>query len=163
MKSKYIFVISAAFAAIFAIACSFSTASLSDLTVSKDKDGKQAASTFKAGDTIYARATVSGSMSKHTVKYKVIADDVAGMKKGDTVKGSETAIVLESSGVAILTLPVPANIVGGKYTIVADMVDEKGEAKGSKSANITIEAGAAPAAPPAAADDKDVEDKKNDH
>ena len=146
MNGKFIFVISAAFVGIFALACSVSTAKLSDLAVSKDKDGKQAATTFKGGETLYARATISDSISKHTVKYKLAADDVAGIKKGENIKGSETPIVLESSGVAVLTMPLPSNIVSGKYTIVADMVDESGEAKGSKSVNITIEAPAAPSA-----------------
>ena len=143
-------------------ACEFSTAALSDMTISKDKDGKEIASTFKPGDTIYARATVSGSMSKHTVKFKVTADDVKGMTKGETVKGSEMPVELASSGVAILTLPVPQGVMAGKYTVVADMVDEKGEVKGNKTASVTIDAPPAPAPAAPTSDDDASDDKKED-
>jgi hypothetical protein len=125
----------------FAAACSFSTANMSSFKTSKDKEGKQEATTFKGGETLYANAIISNSMSKTTTKIWLVDD------KGKTVAGSEVKIDLPSSGTANYTLPLPAGVTGGKYTLNADMLDEKGEKKDGKSVAITIEAGAAPAKP----------------
>lgn len=149
----------AAIGALFALAlaCNMSTANLSSLKTSKDKEGKQESTAFKAGDTIYGNAVVANSMSKVTVKYKLVADDVPGMKKGDTVKGSEVSIDLPSSGTANYSLPIPSGAPSGKFTLVADMHDEAGERKDGKTVNITIEGSSAstPAAKPPAGDDVD--------
>ncbi len=149
MKTRiFVFVALAAFAA----ACSFSTANMSSFKTSKDKEGKTEATSFKAGETLYANAVISNSMSKTTTKIW-LQDD-----KGKAIPGSEVKIDLASSGTANYSLPIPMSVPGGKYTVFADMLDEKGEKKDSKSVAITIEA--APAPPPAAADDKDSDDDK---
>lgn len=135
-----------------ASACSFSTANMSSFKTSKDKEGKTEATTFKAGETLYANAIISNSMSKTSTKL-YLQDE-----KGKTVPGSEVKVDLPSSGTANYTLPIPMGVPGGKYTVFAEMLDEKGEKKDSKSVAITIEA--APAPPPSASDDKDSDDEK---
>ena len=50
-----------------AFACNVSTANLSSLKTSKAKDGPES-TTFAAGDTIFANATVSNNGSKVSVK-----------------------------------------------------------------------------------------------
>lgn len=138
----------------FAAACSFSTASMSSFKTSKDKDGKTEATTFKGGETLYANAIISGSMSKTTTKI-YLQDD-----KNKLVPGTEVKIDLPSSGTAQYNLPLPASVPGGKYTVFAEMLDDKGEKKDTKSVAITIEA--APAAAPSADKDSDDDNSPSD-
>ena len=139
---------------VFATACSFSTASMSSFKTSKDKEGKTEATTFKAGETLYANAIISGSMSKTTTKI-YMQDD-----KNKLVAGTEVKVDLPSSGTAAYNLPLPASFAGGKYTVFAEMLDEKGEKKDSKSVAITIEG--APVPPPGADKDADGDDSVDD-
>lgn len=152
MKTRFLLVTAIAIAA-FVAACSFSTANMSSFKTSKDKDGKQEATTFKGGETLYANAVIANSMSKTTTKI-YLQDD-----KGKLVAGSEVKVDLPSSGTANYTLPLPAGVPGGKYTLFADMLDEKGEKKDGKSVAVTIEASEAPKANDA---DEDSDDKKDD-
>ena len=119
-------------------ACSATTANMSSFKTSKDKEGKTEATSFKGGETLYANAVISNAISKTTTKIWLVDD------KGKTVPGSEVKIDLPSAGTANYTLPLPAGVQGGKYTLNADMLDESGEKKDGKSVAITIEGGAAP-------------------
>lgn len=139
---------------VFAAACSFSTANMSSFKTSKDKEGKTEATTFKAGETLYANAIISNSIDKTTTKIYMHDD------KNKLVPGTEVKVDLPGSGTANYNLPLPASIPGGKYTLFADMLDEKGEKKDSKSVAITIEA--APAPPPSADKDADGDDSYDD-
>ena len=121
-----------------AVACNMSTANLSGLTTSTDKDGKTASSTFKTGDTIYGRAPVANNPGKVKVKFTLTAEDVKGKTKGEVMKGAEAEVDLESDGIATYTLPVVSALPGGKYKLTADMLNDKGEKKDSKSADITV-------------------------
>ena len=89
MKKRITLTISVAAFFAVALACSFGPATISSFKTSKDKDGKQEGSSYKAGDTLYANAIVS-SGSKYTVKFTLVADDAPGMKKGDIAPGSDT-------------------------------------------------------------------------
>ncbi|MBP6003009.1 MAG: hypothetical protein KA746_06200 [Pyrinomonadaceae bacterium] len=156
MKKKLSILLTIAAVAVAAGACSFSTASMSSFKTSKDKEGKTESTTFKAGETLYANAVITGSMDKTTTK--IWMTDASGK----AVTGSEVKIDLPGSGTAAYSLPIPAGAPGGKYTVMADFLDDKGEKKDSKSVAITIEG--APAPPPSAApaaDDKDA-DKDDD-
>ena len=161
MKNKFYILLAVAAIAIGVTACSFSTAKLSSLKVSNQKGGATDTSSFKAGETIYADAVVANSMSKTTVKYSLVVDEAPGKKKGDVMTGSEVKVELPSSGTASYSLPIPSVFQGGKFTLVADMLNEAGEKKDSKSTPITIAAGAAPAAP--ADTDEDKDDDKDGH
>lgn len=112
--------------------CSIGEAKMNSFKTSKDKDGKQEATTFKAGDTLYASAEISGGTKTTT---KIWLQDTGGK----TIPGSEVKVELPSAGTAQYSLPLPANVVGGKYVLHAEMLDEKGEKKDAKSVNITIE------------------------
>jgi len=121
-----------------AFACNVSTANMSSLKLTKDKDGKEESSSFKNTDTLYGRATVANNGGKVTVKIQMNADDVAGMKKGDIVPGSSVTVNLDGDGVATYSLPLGGAVKAGKYTVVADMINDAGEKKDSKSVNISI-------------------------
>ena len=149
MKNRYTFVIATAMLAMAAIACSFSTANMSSFKTSKDKEGKQESTTFKGGETLYANAVISNAGGKTTTRFYLVADEAPGLKKGDTVPGSEVKVDLPSAGTAQYSLPIPAGIASGKFTLNAEMLDDKGEKKDSKSTAISIEGSAAPATKPA--------------
>ena len=137
-----------------AFACSMGTANMSSFKTSKDKEGKQETSSFKAGETLYASAVVSNSSDKVTVKFTLVADDAPGLKKGDTAPGSEVKVELPGSGEAQYHLTIPADFKGGKFTINADMLNETGEKKDNKSASVTIAPGSS-APSSTTSDDKD--------
>jgi hypothetical protein len=133
---------------------------MSSFKTSKDADGKQEASAFKTGETIYANAVISNAGDKVTVRMYLTSDDAA--KKDEPVPGSEVKVDLPGSGTAKYSLPIPDGIKGGKFTVVAEMLNDKGEKKDGKIAPITIEATASPrkADKPVSKDDKD--DKEED-
>jgi hypothetical protein len=136
-----------------AAACNMSTANLSGLTTSTDKDGKTASSSFKTGDTINGRAPVANNPGKVKVKFTLTADDVKGMTKGEAVKNSEVSVDIDKDGTAIYAMPVTSAMTGGKYKLTADMMNEAGEKKDSKSADITVTQSATPPVAPVTDDD----------
>ena len=153
-KGTTIFICLAALVLV-AAACNFSTANMSGLTTSSDKDGKTASSSFKTGDTIYGRAPIANNPGKVKVKFSLAAEDVKGMTKGDIVKGSEVSVDVDGDGTATYTLPVAPVLAGGKYKLNAEMLNDKGEKKDSKSADVTVTQSAPPAAVTENGDDKD--------
>lgn len=140
MKNKFQLVVSIAALIAVGIACNVSTANMSSFKVGKDKAVTQESSSFKGGETIYGVATISNAPGKTTVKFYLAADDVAGMTKGDTVKGTDVDVVVpDGGGTATYSVPIPAGAPGGKYILTADMHNEAGERKDGKTVAITIE------------------------
>jgi hypothetical protein len=120
-------------------ACSFTTANIRALKLSKNEDGSNETSTFAPGDTIYARATVANVPSKVTLKFRLITEDVEGQPKNSPVPKFDTTIDLPSDGFGTYTLtPPPAGWPQGKYKIEAAMMIESGEQKDQESASFTI-------------------------
>lgn len=112
--------------------CSFSTANLSSLETFKDEGGKDKTTSYKAGDTIYGKATVANNPGKVKVNFS-LADP-----KGETIKGSEVSLDIDRDGWATYSMPIPEGATAGSYKLTADMVNDAGEKKDSKSATITI-------------------------
>lgn len=148
----------AAFLLLMAQACNVSTANMSSLKTAKDKDGKTESTSFTTGDTFNALAQISNNPGKVKVKFTLTAEDVKEVKKGEVVKGSEVTVELNGDGVAKYEAPVQAGFPGGSYKLTADMLNENGEKKDSKSVNVTITQ-TAPAAAPKADDKVDADDK----
>ena len=123
-----------------AFACNMSTANLSSLKTSKEKDGAETTA-YKAGDTIYANAAVSNNGGKVSVKLYLTVEDAPGMKKGDVIPNSEAKLDLDGDGVAKYNFPTFATSKGGKFNVVAEMYNEGGEKKDSKTVAITVEPG----------------------
>jgi hypothetical protein len=143
---------------IIAAGCSFSTANLSGLTTSTDKEGKTASTSFKTGDTIYGKAPVANNPGKVKVKFTLTAEDVKGMTKGDALKGSDVSVDIDGDGSATYNVNVVPAFPGGTYKLTADMLNDKGEKKDSKSVNITVTQVAPPAEAKPPVDDAE-EDK----
>ena len=133
--------------AVAAVACSFSvsTANISSLKTGKDKAMSQPSTVFKGGDPFFAQAVISNSGSKVTVKFYMVVEDAPGFKKGELVPGSEVKVDLPSSGTANFNGKFPAEWTG-KYSLFAEMLNETGEKKDSKSVILTVEPAAAESA-----------------
>jgi len=149
MKNRLGLAVVATVLFIVALACNMSTANMSSFKTSKDKEGTQETTAYKAGDTIYANAVISNNPGKVTVVFYMTVEEAAGMKKGDKVPNSEVKVELPSDGTAKYNFPTFPTTQGGKFIVTAEMLNESGEKKDSKSATITV----APGTPAAAADD----------
>lgn len=115
-----------------AIGCSVSTANLSSLKVSKDKEGKTEATSFKAGETFYGRAIVANNPGKVKVKF-TLADP-----KGEAMKGADVNVDIDGEGTATYTLATTEEMPAGTYKLTADMINDAGEKKDSKTATVTL-------------------------
>ncbi len=121
------------------LACNFSasTANISDLKLSKDKDASQSATTFASGDTVYAVATISNAPGKVKVKGLLAIEDVEGEQKGP-IPGLEKTLALDGSGTATFTFSPPTSgWPKGKYKVDVIMMDESGQQKDQKSASFS--------------------------
>ncbi|MDQ3821321.1 MAG: hypothetical protein M3362_27075, partial [Acidobacteriota bacterium] len=119
--------------------CSFTTAHISSLKLSKDKEGNTEATSFAPRDTIYAKATVSNVPSKVTVKFRFITEKVEGQPENAAVEQFDKSYDLPSDGFATYYLSPPnAGWPPGKYRIEASMFTESGEQKDQKSAAFTV-------------------------
>lgn len=126
-------------------ACNVTTVNIKELKTGKDKDVTQPASTFKGGDTIYANACLANNPGKVTVKMYITVDDAPGMTKGSTIPNSEVSMDVDHDGTVRYNFPTSAATKGGKFTVVADMLDESGSKNDTKSVSVTVEPGTAPA------------------
>ena len=120
------------------LACNASTANLSSFKMTKDKEGKEETTSYKTGETMYGFAVVSNNPGKVKVKFSLVVEEAEGMKPGEVIKGSDVSVDMDGSGTATYTLPIPAGAPGGKYKMNADMINEAGEKKDSKSVSVTI-------------------------
>ncbi|HEX8922670.1 MAG TPA: hypothetical protein VF766_14440 [Pyrinomonadaceae bacterium] len=122
-----------------ASACSFTTANISSLKLSKDKEGTTETTSFAPGDTIYAKATVSNVPSKVTLKFRVFTEDVVGQPKNATVPNFDKSFEIPSDGyVDYYLTPPPAGWPAGKYRIDVAMLIESGEQKDQKAVSYTV-------------------------
>ena len=124
----------------FGLACNFSasTANISGLKLGKDKEAKAATSTFAAGDTVYAVATISNVPDKVKVKGRLVIDDVEGEDAGP-VPGLENTLDLAGDGTATFTFTPPATgWPKGKYKVEVFMLNEGGEQKDQKAESFSV-------------------------
>lgn len=125
-----------------ASACSFTTANIRSLKLSKDKEGKTESSDFAPQDTIYARAIISNVPSKVTVKLRFFTEKVEGQPDNTPVTQFDKSFDLPSDGeVTYFVSPPPQGWPAGKYRIEAAMFIESGEQKDQKTATFTVSGG----------------------
>jgi len=137
MKNLKVFSILALLALAISVmpGCNVSTANMSSLKTSKDKDGKEEATSFKGGDTIYAKAEISNNPGKVKVKFS-LADP-----QGKAMSGSDVSVDIDGDGFASYTLPTTGAMPAGSYKLNADMMNDAGEKKDGKTATLTVAAG----------------------
>ena len=122
------------------LACNFSasTANISGLKLGKEQNVTTETSTFAAGDTVYAVATVSNAPGAVKVKGRLAIDAVEGEESGP-IPGLEKTLDLPGSGTATYTFsPPPSGWPKGKYKVEVVMLNENGEQKDQKSAGFSV-------------------------
>jgi len=121
--------------------CNVSTANMSSFETFSDKEGKTKATSFKAGETVYAKATISNNPGKVKIKFSMIPEaDIEDMKKGESIKELEKSFDMDGDGVATYNFTANSSFPGGTFTINVDMLNEQGEKKDGKTATVTIAA-----------------------
>ena len=123
------------------LACkfSFTTANISSLKISKDKEGSSVASSFGPKDTIYAVAEVSNAPGKVKLKGRLLIDKVEGYTSGMAVPGIEATIDLPGSGFGTFTFTPPtAGWPGGSYKVEVSLLNEDGEQKDQKTETFSV-------------------------
>ena len=117
---------------------SCTTANVSSLKLSKDKEGNVQTKEFAPGDTVYATATVSNSASNVTLKFRLLTEKVEGKPDNDPVAGSEVSLDVPGSNYATyhVTIP-PSGFPPGRYRVEVVML-YNGEQKDKKSDTFTV-------------------------
>jgi hypothetical protein len=130
---------------------SCTTANVSSLKLSKDKEGNIQTKEFAPGDTVYATATVSNNASKVTLKFRLVTEKVEGKPDNTLVAGSEVSVDVPASGDASyhVTIP-PSGFPAGRYRVEVAMLYND-EQKDKKSDTFTVKGGGDATAPRPAA------------
>ena len=119
--------------------CTFTTANISSLKLSKDEAGTIETNTFAPGDTIYAKATVSNVPSKVTLQFLLIAEKVEGAAENVQVPGTDKSFELAGDGWVTYNVSSPTSgWPAGKYKLEVRMLVENGEQKDQKDATFTV-------------------------
>ncbi|MDX6692622.1 MAG: hypothetical protein QOF02_225 [Blastocatellia bacterium] len=125
-------------AATLACKFSFTTANISSLKLSKEKDGSTNSS-FGRQDKVYAMADVSNAPGKMKLKGRLLIDNIEGYKSGDPVPGMETTIDLPGSSMGYFTFSPPsAGWPKGSYKVEVSLINEDGEQKDQKTDTFSV-------------------------
>jgi hypothetical protein len=119
-------------------ACSVSTAHLTDLKLSKDKDMTAAADTFAPTDTIYATSGIANNPSKATLVWHITAVNAKGQPPNTKIAQLDKSFDLDADGTSSYSLTPPtAGWPVGSYQIEVDMMID-GVQKEQKTATFTV-------------------------
>lgn len=121
-----------------AMACSFSTANLSEIKFGKDKDAKGESTTFKPEDEIFAVSSVNNASGKNKVKFRVLFDKVEGEKTGTVAYKLDTETNVEDSRPIWFNFSYPQGFIPGTYKAELVLTGEDGKELDRKSANFTV-------------------------
>ncbi len=139
-KNLFSFLIALTALMIVVIGCDMGPSRIDSLKTSKDKDGKESSTTFKNDEPITAIAKLTSFSGKAKVKgYMTAEEDMDGLKKGQTIEGTEKTIEINDDEVAQFTFSLGENFPAGKYKITAELLAEEGKVQNSQSVEITIQ------------------------
>src|ERR1043165_2524911 len=127
---------------------SCTTANVSSLKLSKDKEGNVQTKEFAPGDTVYATATVSNNASNVTLKFRLFTEKVEGKPDNAPVDGSEVSLDVPGSNYATYHVTIPqSGFPPGRYRVEVVML-YNGEQKDKKSDTFTVTGGGGGATAP---------------
>ena len=138
--------------AVVALACSFTTANISSVTLSKSTNASQQTTSFSPNDTVYAIASVGGAGGRHKVKGRVLIGNVQGYTSGQGIPGLEAEVELPGSGTATFNFSTPRGWPNGTYRIEVTLLNDRNEQVDQKTAEFTVtggQSGGGAGAPPA--------------
>lgn len=146
MKNNINFLIAIGMLTLVTLACnaSFTTANLSDLKFGKNEKANPASTSFKPADKIFVVSRVNNTSSKHTVKFRLLFDDVKSQKAGAPVPGAEATVEAPGSSDVHFNVSIPGGFPPGTYRAEAVLLDEDGTKEiDRKEGTFTITGGAA--------------------
>jgi hypothetical protein len=117
---------------------------LSELKFGKNEKANPASETFKPADKIFVVSEVNNTSDKHTVKFRLLFDDVIGQKAGAIVPGTETTVEAPASSAVHFSVEIPGGFPSGTYKAEAVLFDEDGKKEiDRKEGTFTVAGGAA--------------------
>lgn len=122
-------------------ACSFdvSTANISSLKLSKDKEGTKQTSSFGLKDDVYANGTISNAPGKVKLRWRLIVEKVEGQPENAPATNLDRSFDLEGDGHSDYHLSAPQDgWPPGKYKVEFSLLDESGVQKDQKIAPFTM-------------------------
>jgi hypothetical protein len=118
--------------------CSVSTAHLSDLKVTSDKDYANAATSFGANDTVYVQSGVANNPDKAVLQWHTVAEKVDGQKAGTVITPLDKSFDVNGDQTATYNLtPPPSGWPKGTYKVEIDLMID-GAQKEQKTAEFTV-------------------------
>ncbi|HEX8195117.1 MAG TPA: hypothetical protein VF571_02790 [Pyrinomonadaceae bacterium] len=146
MKNNINFLIAIGMLMLVSLACSasFTTANLSELKFGKNEKANPASESFKPADKIFVVSEVNNTSDKHSVKFRLLFDDVKGQKAGAMVPGAETTIEAPGSSDVHFSVALPGGFPPGTYKAEAVLFDADGKKEiDRKEGTFTVAGGSA--------------------
>jgi len=141
MTNKINFLAALAILILVSLACSFSTANLSEIKLGKDKSASSPSTKFKPEDKIFMVTSVNNTSGKNKVKFRLLFDDVEGAKSGSVAYKAEEELEVEGSREVHFSFSVASGIVSGNYITEAVLLGEDGKEFDRKTATFTVSDG----------------------
>ncbi len=126
---------------LISLACSFSTANLSEIKFGKDDSASNPGTKFKPEDEIFAVTSVNNAGGKNKVKFRLLFDDVEGAKSGTVAYKAEKELEVEGSREVYFNFSVQSGIVPGSYKTEVILTGEDGKELDRKTAAFTVSGG----------------------
>jgi hypothetical protein len=123
---------------LISLACSFSTANLSEIKFGKDDSASSPSTKFKPEDEIFTVTSVNNAGGKNKVKFRLLFDEVEGGKSGAVAYKAEKELEIEGSREVYFNFSVPGGIVPGSYKTEIILTGEDGKELDRKTATFTI-------------------------
>ena len=138
MKNKINFLAALGILMMVSLACSFSTANLSEIKYGKDKSATSQSTKFNPEDEIFAVTSVNNAGGKNKVNFRLLFDDVEGGKPGAVAYKLDKELEVEGSRDVWFNFSVPGGMVPGSYITEAVLFGEDGKELDRKTAAFTI-------------------------
>jgi len=126
---------------LISLACSFSTANLSEIKFGKDDSASNPSTKFKPEDEIFAVTSVNNAGGKNKVKFRLLFDEVEGAKSGTVAYKAEKELEVEGSREVFFNFSVQSGIVPGSYKTEVILTGEDGKELDRKTAAFTVSGG----------------------
>ncbi len=120
------------------LACSFSTANLSEIKFDKDKSASNPTTKFKPEDEIFAVTSINNAGGKNKVKFRLLFDEVEGGKSGAVAYKLDKEMEVEGSRDVWFNFSVPGGMIPGSYKTEAVLLGEDGKELDRKVASFTV-------------------------
>ena len=140
------------FLLLFVAGCKVSctTANISSLKFSKDREGNVETKEFAPTDTIYARASVANNGSTVTLKFSLVAEKVEGTPENTRLPNADVSVDVPGDGSGVYNLHRDGGWPAGRYRVEVAML-YNGEQKDKKADNFTVTGGGGGSAKPSPA------------